>query len=92
MRPAATPKLIGTVLEPQLALTPAVAGNALDSALVGGVRRLSVVDRGHPATEELQRLLEARAGLGGVGEDRQPLVCGEVQTVEAQAENGTPNA
>ena len=89
MRPAATRKLIATVLEPQLALTPTVAGNALDSALVGGVRRLTVADRGHPASEELQRLVEARTGLGGVGEDRQTLGCGEVQPVEAQAENGT---
>src|SRR3989442_3036335 len=56
------------------------------SALVGRARQPSVVDGGRPAAEELERLFGARARLGGVGEDRQPVVCGEVQPVVAQAE------
>src|SRR6266508_6761625 len=56
------------------------------SALVGRARRLSAVGGGRPATEELQRLLRARTGLGGVREHRQPVVCGEVEPVVAQAE------
>ena len=60
-----------------------VAGSA--SALVGRARGFGGVDRGCPAAEELQRLLGAGAGLGGVGEERQPGVSGEVQPVEAQA-------
>src|SRR6266536_320998 len=56
------------------------------SALVGRARRLSVVDGGRPAAEELERLFRARTGFGGVGEDRQPVVGGEVQPVVAQAE------
>ncbi len=30
--------------------------------------------------------MRARAGLGRVGEDRQPVVCGEVQPVEAEVQ------
>src|SRR2546422_5547204 len=56
------------------------------SALVGRGRRLSEVDGGRPAAEELERLFGARARLSGVGEDRQPVVCGEVQPVVAQTE------
>ena len=56
------------------------------SALVGRTRRLGGVDGGCPAAEELQRVLGAGAGLGGVGEERQAGVRGEVQPVEAQAE------
>src|SRR5438552_6353700 len=56
------------------------------SALVGCAHRLNSVGGGGPAAEELERLFGARAGLGGVGEDRQPVVCGEVQPVKAQAE------
>jgi hypothetical protein len=55
-------------------------------ALVGCGRQLGAVERCRPAAEELQRILGARAGLGGVGEDRQPGVCGEVEPVEAQVE------
>ena len=60
--------------------------NASPSALVGRARRLIAVDRGHPAAEERQRLIRARAGLSGVRGERQPLVGGDVQAVEAQAE------
>src|SRR2546429_5035560 len=56
------------------------------SALVGRARQPSVVDGGRPAAEELERLLGARARLGGVGEDRQPVVCGEVEPVVAEGE------
>src|SRR6266536_585339 len=56
------------------------------STRVGRVRRLGGVDGGCPAAEELQRFLGARAWLGGVGEERQAGVSGEVQPVEAQAE------
>ena len=56
------------------------------SALVGRPRRLGAVDRGRPAGQELQRLLGTRAGLGGVGEEPQPVVGGEVQPVEVQVE------
>ena len=49
-------------------------------------RRLSGVDRGSPASEELKRLFRARAGLGGVGEERQPGVRGEVQPVVGEVE------
>ena len=56
------------------------------SAWVGRARRLSGVDRGCPAAEELQGLLGARAGFGGVGEDRQPGVCREIEPVVAQVE------
>src|SRR5437773_2437708 len=56
------------------------------SALVGRARPLGRVDGGRPAAEELERLFGARTGLGGVGEDRQPVVGGEVQPVVAQAE------
>ena len=66
--------------------TPHWPGRVEDSAWVGRARRLSGVDRGCPAAEELQRLLGARAGLGGVGEDRQPGVGGEVQPVVGQVE------
>jgi hypothetical protein len=59
---------------------------AAGSALVSRVRWLSGLDRGRPGTEELERLFGARTGLGGVGEDRQPVVCSEVQPVVAQAE------
>jgi hypothetical protein len=34
----------------------------------------------------LERILVARARLGGVGEERQPGVCGEVQPVDVQVE------
>src|SRR6266508_4470820 len=56
------------------------------SGLVGRARRLSRVKGGRPAAEEVERLLRARTGLGGVGEDRQPVVCSEVEPVVAQAE------
>src|SRR5437870_13789683 len=59
---------------------------ALDLSLVGRLRRLRGVGGGCPAAEELERLFGARARLSGVGEDRQPVVCGEVQPVVAQAE------
>src|SRR6266545_3958461 len=49
--------------------------------------RLRAVDRGRPATEKVQRLFGARAGFGGVGEDRQPVVCGKVHPVVAQADS-----
>jgi len=55
-------------------------------ALVGRACGLSGVERRRRAPKELQRLLGARARLGAVGEERQPLVCGELQPVEAQAE------
>src|SRR6478672_2422388 len=61
-----------------------MSGSAL--ALVGCGRGLGGVDGRCPAAEELQRVLGARAGLGGVGEERQAGVGGEVQPVEAQAE------
>jgi hypothetical protein len=51
------------------------------SALVGRARRLSGVDGGRPAAEEFERLLRARTGLGGVREDRQSVVCGELPLV-----------
>jgi hypothetical protein len=53
---------------------------------VGRARRLGEVGGGRPAAEQLERLFGARTGLGGVGEDRQPVVGGEVQPVVAQAE------
>src|SRR4051812_8527098 len=56
------------------------------SALVGRVRRLGGVGGGRPAAEQLERLFGPRSGLGGVGEDRQAVVGGEVETVEAQSE------
>ena len=56
------------------------------SAWVGRARRLGRVDGGGPAAEKFQRILRARAGLGGVGGERQPVVGGEVEPVEAQAE------
>jgi hypothetical protein len=59
---------------------------ASHSASVGRVRRLSGLDGCRPATEELQPLRRARTGLGSVGEDRQPVIRGEVQPVVAQAE------
>jgi hypothetical protein len=54
--------------------------------LVDRARGLSGVEGGCPATEKLQRLLGARPGLGGVGEDRQPVVRGEVEPVEGEGE------
>ena len=44
------------------------------------------VERRGPAAEELEGFLVARAGLGGVGEDRQAGVGGEVQALEVEAE------
>src|SRR4051812_18439111 len=70
--------------------TPRAAGSglrvALGLSLVGRAHRLGGVDGGRPAAEELQRLIRARARLGGVGGQRQPMVGGDVQAVEAQAE------
>jgi NAD(P)-dependent dehydrogenase (short-subunit alcohol dehydrogenase family) len=51
-------------------------GSRSGSALVGRPRQLGGVDGGRPAAEELERFLGARAGFGGVGEQRQPGVCG----------------
>src|SRR4051812_16763956 len=56
------------------------------SAWIGGARQLGGVDRRGPAAEELQRLLRARAGLGGVGEERQAGVGSEVEPVVGQVE------
>ena len=61
-------------------------GRRRDSALVGRSRRLGGVDRGRPASEQVERLLGAGAGFGGVGEERQPVVGGDVEAVEAEAE------
>jgi hypothetical protein len=44
------------------------------------------VDRRCPAAEELECLFGAGAGFGGVGEEREPLVSGEFEPVEAEAE------
>jgi hypothetical protein len=43
------------------------------------------VGRG-PASEQSQCFLVARAGFGGVGEEREPVVGGDVQAIEVQAE------
>jgi hypothetical protein len=64
------PELIASVFNNSSPTTGVVAGNALDSALVGRARRLSGVGGGRPAAEELECLFGARAGLGGVDEDR----------------------
>jgi len=48
------------------------------SALVGRPRGLGKVDGGRPASEQVQRFLGAGAGFGGVGEERQPVVGGDV--------------
>src|SRR5436190_20629963 len=56
------------------------------SGLVGRARRLGGVDRGCPAIEKLQRLVRAGAWLGDVREERQPVVCGELQPVVGQVE------
>jgi hypothetical protein len=50
------------------------------------MRRLGGDHRGYPAAEEFQRVLGAGAGLGGVGEDRQARVRGEVESVVAEGE------
>jgi hypothetical protein len=39
--------------------------------LIGCPRRLGEVNRGCPASEQFQRVPGARAGFGGVGEERQ---------------------
>ena len=49
-------------------------------------RRGRLVVGGGPAAEEVERLLGAGAGFGGVGEERQPGVGGDVEAVEAEAE------
>lgn len=49
------------------------------------MRRLGL-GGGCPAAEELQRVLGAGAGLGRVGEERQPGVAGELETLVAQFE------
>ena len=54
--------------------------------MVGRARRRRLVDRRCQAAEELQCFLGARAGLGGVGKERQPWVRGEVEPVVAQVE------
>jgi hypothetical protein len=54
--------------------------------VVGRARQLGGIDGGRPAAEECQGLVGARAGLGGVGDDRQPGVSGEVQPVVAELE------
>jgi len=55
------------------------------SADVCGVRRLGV-GGGRPAAKELERVLGAAPGLGGVGEERQAGVGGEVEAVVRQVE------
>src|SRR5437764_335388 len=42
------------------------------------------VGRGRPAAKELQRFVCAGAGLGGVGEERQAGIGGEVEAVVRQ--------
>src|SRR4051794_15374670 len=56
------------------------------SALVGCQRWVGDAGCGCPASQEVERLLGSRAWFGGVGEEGQPVVGGDVQTVEAEAE------
>src|SRR5947209_5315291 len=62
------------------------AGLCLGSARVGRPRWVGDARSGCPASQEVQRLLGARAWLGGVGEEGQSMVGGDVQAVEAEAE------
>jgi hypothetical protein len=50
----------------------AAADDGGGSGLVGHVADVGVVQGGGPASEELEGLLVARAGFGGVGEDHHP--------------------
>ena len=54
--------------------------------MVGCLCWVGGVGRGCPASQEVERLFGARAWLGGVGEERQAVVGGDVQAVEAEAE------
>src|SRR4051812_28249465 len=58
----------------------------LVSGLAGPLRGAGVGVRRRPAAEEPEGLLVARARLGGVGEDREPAVGGEIEALEVQLE------
>src|SRR4051812_41363863 len=48
--------------------------------------RIAEVDGRRPGSQQVQRLFGAGAGFGGVGEEREPVVGGDVQPVEAEAQ------
>ena len=62
------------------------AGVWLGSALVGYLRWVADAGCGCPASQKVQRFFGARAWLGGVREEREAVVGGDVETVEAEAE------
>src|SRR3954453_8806314 len=65
---------------------PCVPDGRAHSAAVGGPPRVSNTGCGCPASQEVQRLFRPRARLGGVGEEGQSVVGGDVHAVEAEAE------
>src|SRR3954451_17098665 len=64
----------------------AAPGSHWASALVGRFHRLGRVDGCRPASERVEALGGAGAGLGGIDENGQAGVRGDVKAVEAQAE------
>jgi hypothetical protein len=65
---------------------PALSGFSLGFSSGRSTVPFGVVDRGCPASQQVQRLLGAGTGLGRVGEEGQPVVGCDVHAVEAQAE------
>ena len=58
----------------------------MGSASVDRLLRLGEVGCGRPASQQVQRFLRTRTWLGGVGEEGQAVVGGDVHAVEAEAE------